>query len=85
MHCDTTKAMHLAQGGVSLDIVCDYLGHVDINTTEIFARANLEMKRAAIEKVSPAPIPNIPSWKENKSLRNSCNVYKGRVCEESKM
>ena len=56
MHCDTSKAIHLAQGGVSLDIVCDYLGHVDINTTEIFARANLEMKRAAIEKVSPAPI-----------------------------
>ena len=56
MHCDTTKAKHLAQGGVSLDIVRDYLGHADINTTEIFARANLEMKRAAIEKVSPAPI-----------------------------
>jgi hypothetical protein len=26
------------------------------------------MKRAAIEKVSPAPVPDIPSWKENKSL-----------------
>ena len=56
MHCDTTKAMHLAQGGVSLDIVRDFLGHVVINTTEIYARTNLEVKRAAIEKVSPAPI-----------------------------
>lgn len=63
-----TKAMHLVQGGVSLDIVRDFLGHVDIKTTEIYARANLEMKRAAIEKVSPAPVPNIPSWKENKTL-----------------
>ena len=63
-----TKAMHLIQGGVSLDIVRDFLGHVDIKTTELYARANLEMKRAAIEKVSPAPVPNIPSWKENKSL-----------------
>ena len=63
-----TKAMHLVQGGVSLDIVRDFLGHVDIKTTELYARANLEMKRAAIEKVSPAPVPNIPSWKENKSL-----------------
>ncbi|MCD6040252.1 MAG: xerD 3 [Gammaproteobacteria bacterium] len=26
------------------------------------------MKRAAIEKVSPAPAPKIPSWKEKKSL-----------------
>ena len=63
-----TKAMHLIQGGVSLDIVRDFLGHVDIKTTELYARANLEMRRAAIEKVSPAPVPNIPSWKENKSL-----------------
>lgn len=60
--------MHLVQGGVSLDIIRDFLGHVDIKTTEIYARASLEMKRAALEKVSPAPIPNIPSWKENKSL-----------------
>ncbi len=63
-----TKGMHLLQGGVSLDVIRDFLGHVDIKTTEIYARANLEMKRAAIEKVSPAPIPKIPSWKENKSL-----------------
>lgn len=63
-----TKAMHLVQGGVSLDIVRDFLGHVDIKTTELYARANLEMKRAAIEKVSPTPTPDIPSWKANKSL-----------------
>lgn len=63
-----TKAMHLVQGGVSLNIVRDFLGHVDIKTTEIYARANLEMRRAAIEKVSPAPIPDIPSWKQNTSL-----------------
>lgn len=63
-----TKAMHLVQGGVSLDIIRDFLGHADIKTTELYARANLEMKRAAIEKVSPAPTPNLPSWKENKSL-----------------
>jgi len=63
-----TKGMHLLQGGVSLDIIRDFLGHVDIKTTEIYARANLEMKRVAIEKVSTAPTPKIPSWKENKSL-----------------
>lgn len=63
-----TKAMHLVQGGISLDIIRDFLGHADIKTTELYARANIEMKRAAIEKVSPAPIPNIPTWKENKSL-----------------
>ena len=63
-----TKGMHLLQGGVSLDIIRDFLGHVDIKTTEIYARANLEMKRAALEKVSPTSTPQLPSWKENKSL-----------------
>jgi site-specific recombinase XerD len=63
-----TKGMHLLQGGVSLDIIRDFLGHVDIKTTEIYARANLEMQRAAIEKISTAPTPKLPSWKENKSL-----------------
>lgn len=63
-----TKGMHLLQGGVSLDVIRDFLGHVDIKTTEIYARANLEMKRAALEKVSPTPAPQLPSWKENKSL-----------------
>lgn len=37
MHCDATKAIPLAQGYVSLDIVRDYLGHVYINTIEIYA------------------------------------------------
>jgi integrase/recombinase XerD len=63
-----TKGMNLLQGGVSLDIIRDFLGHVDIKTTEIYARANLEMKRKALEKVSGAPIPKLPAWKENKSL-----------------
>jgi len=63
-----TKGMHLLQGGVSLDIIRDFLGHVDIKTTEIYARANIEMMRAAIETVSAVPTPKLPSWKENKSL-----------------
>jgi integrase/recombinase XerD len=64
-----TKGMHLLQGGVSLDIIRDFLGHVDIKTTEIYARSNLEMKRAALEKISGSSLtPKIPSWKENKNL-----------------
>jgi Site-specific recombinase XerD len=64
-----TKGMNLLQSGVSLDIIRDFLGHVDIKTTEIYARSNLEMKRAAIEKVSNSSITTkIPSWKENKNL-----------------
>lgn len=63
-----TKAMHLVEAGVSLDIVRDFLGHADIKTTELYARANLQMKRAAIEKISPTPVPDVSSWKENRTL-----------------
>ena len=64
-----TKGMHLLQSGVPLEIIRDFLGHVDVKTTEIYARANLEMKRRALEKVTDAsPLPRIPSWKQNKTL-----------------
>jgi len=64
-----TKGMHLLQSGVSLEIIRDFLGHVDVKTTEIYARANLEMKRKALEKVAdPQPLPTIPSWKQDQSL-----------------
>jgi site-specific recombinase XerD len=64
-----TKGMHLLQSGVPLEIIRDFLGHVDVKTTEIYARANLEMKRKALEKVADVgALPKIPSWKQNKTL-----------------
>jgi Phage integrase family len=64
-----TKGMHLLQSGVPLEIIRDFLGHVDVKTTEIYARANLEMKRKALEKAADGtPLPKIPSWKQNKTL-----------------
>lgn len=63
------KGMHLLQSGVSLDMIRDFLGHVDVKTTEIYARANLEMKRKALEKITdPSPVQTIPSWHQNKDL-----------------
>jgi integrase/recombinase XerD len=64
-----TKGMHLLQSGISLEIIRDFLGHVDVKTTQIYARANLEMKRKALEKISePSLVQTIPSWKQNKDL-----------------
>lgn len=64
-----TKGMHLLQSGVSLDIIRDFLGHVDVKTTQIYARANLEMKRKALEKVADdTSLPKLPSWKQNRTL-----------------
>ena len=64
-----SKGMHLLQSGVSLEIIRDFLGHVDIKTTQIYARANLEMKRRALEKVAGyTPLPSLPSWQQNRTL-----------------
>ena len=63
------KGMHLLQSGISLDMIRDFLGHVDVKTTQIYARANLEMKRNALEKITDlSPVRTIPSWQQNKDL-----------------
>ena len=64
-----TKGMHLLQAGVSLEIIRDFLGHEQVTTTQIYARANLEMKRKALEKVSESStFPEVPSWKQDGDL-----------------
>jgi integrase/recombinase XerD len=57
------------ESGVSLEIIRDFLGHVDVKTTQICARANLEMKRRALEKVAgESPTAALPSWQQSKTL-----------------
>ena len=65
------KGMHLLQSGISLEMIRDFLGHVDVKTTQVYARANLEMKRHALQKITdPSPVPTISSWQQNKDLLN---------------
>lgn len=64
-----TKAMHLYQAGVDLVYIRDILGHADIATTDINARADVETKRKALEKAYPDMVPSdLPDWAENKDL-----------------
>lgn len=44
------RAMHLLESGVELIYIRDFLGHNSVRTTEVYAKANPEKKRAAIEK-----------------------------------
>lgn len=56
-----SKAMHMLEAGVEMIYIRDFLGHKSIKTTEIYARANPEAKRAAIEKYTEAlGLPAIP-------------------------
>ena len=64
-----SKAMHLLQAGVNLIYIRDFLGHVDIKTTEIYARADTETKRKAIENLYPDLIDsNLPDWSKDQAL-----------------
>ena len=64
-----SKAMHLLQAGVNLIYIRDFLGHVDLKTTETYARADTEMKRKAMENVHPDLIdPNLPDWNKDQAL-----------------
>ena len=55
--------MHLIQAGVNLIYIRDLLGHADISTTEIYARADAETKRKAIENAYEPLTPDaLPDW-----------------------
>ena len=53
-----TKAMHLLRAGVNMIYIRDFLGHVDISTTEVYARIDAEMKRKVFEEKVPNFTPN---------------------------
>ena len=45
-----SKAMHLLESGTNIFYIKGVLGHEDIATTEIYAKANIEIQRKALEK-----------------------------------
>lgn len=64
-----SKAMHLLQAGVNLVYIRDILGHVSVQTTEIYARVDSMQKRKALEKAYVNVNPDQkPSWIKNDSL-----------------
>ena len=66
-----TKAMHLLEAGVNLIYLRDLLGHVNVTTTEIYLRANMEVKRKALESTYMEIVKkDIPVWQEDTDLLN---------------
>lgn len=67
-----SKAMHLFQSGINLVYIRDILGHVSIQTTEIYARADSKQKREALEAAYINIIPvhaNEGIWEKDSKLR----------------
>lgn len=68
-----SRAMHLLQAGVNLVYIRDILGHVSIQTTDVYARADSKAKREALEKAYTDMTPNRNTdreWERNKNLRD---------------
>ena len=64
-----SKAMHLCEAGVPLPYIRDILGHVDLSTTEIYARASTEAKRKALEAAyTDIVTDNLPEWNQDPGL-----------------
>ncbi len=64
-----SKAMHLLQSGVNLIYIRDLLGHVNVQTTEIYAKADNSMKRKALEEAYAGVVSNeLPEWQQNANL-----------------
>ena len=58
-----SKAMHLLQAGVNLVYIRDLLGHVSVQTTDVYARADSRQKREAFEKAYVDLSPNAAKTK----------------------
>ncbi len=64
-----SRAMHLYEAGVPLPYIRDILGHVDLSTTEIYARASTEAKRKALEAAYIDVITDdLPEWNQDLGL-----------------
>lgn len=69
-----TRAMDLYRAGMPLSYVAEFLGHVNVNTTDIYASADVEMLRKALEKADPELAKEIPLWKDEESLKKLCGL-----------
>ena len=70
-HKRHSRAMHLYQAGMPLALLTEWLGHADPETTLVYAHADTEMKRQALEKAgtatSQSPLP-APLWHDRDDI-----------------
>jgi site-specific recombinase XerD len=74
-----SRAMHLYRSGMPLALLAEWLGHENPETTLIYAYADTEMKRKAIEKASEnSPLNALPEtgiWENDEDIiRRLCGL-----------
>ena len=66
------------ESGVNLIYIRDFLGHVNVTTTERYLKFDTELKRKALEAAYPQVVSrDAPAWEENTDilqwLQNLCH------------
>ena len=63
-----TTATHLLRAGVDINTIRAWLGHVSIDTTNIYAESDLEMKAKALAMCETSPRRKRKRWRDNPDL-----------------
>jgi site-specific recombinase XerD len=64
-----TTAVHLVAAGVDVTVIRSWLGHAHLDTTNHYARASVQTKREALEKIPKSSRPGKPPrWKRDADL-----------------
>lgn len=63
-----TAAVHLLRSGVDINTIRAWLGHVSLDTINIYAEVDLEMKAKALDHCEIMGIPQNKKWHNNPQL-----------------
>ncbi|MBA7520448.1 Tyrosine recombinase XerC [subsurface metagenome] len=64
-----SKATGMLKSGINLIYIRDFLGHSNVTTTEVYARADNEMKRKALEEsYKELYTDEMPRWEDDENL-----------------
>ena len=63
-----SAAVAMLKSGVDISSISQWLGHASLNTTNIYATVDLEMKRKAIAQVKTITRRSHSPWKKDRSL-----------------
>lgn len=65
-----TTATHLLQAGVDINTIRAWLGHVSVNTTNIYAEVNMKMKIDALKccEIAEEKSAKLNHWKNDEKL-----------------
>jgi site-specific recombinase XerD len=62
-----SAAVAILKSGVDPSSISQWLGHASLNTTNKYAKIDLEMKRKAIVQVKTIPRSSRAPWNKNRS------------------